>query len=59
MPLIAQSSLAKLADWGEVHGVLGNALLWLAGLHAAAAIYHHVVLKDGVLLAMRPWAKPR
>ena len=54
MPLIANSSLAKLADWGEVHGFLGDAIMALAGLHAAAAIYHHVVLKDGVLLTMLP-----
>jgi cytochrome b561 len=54
MPLIAGSRLAELADWGEVHGVLGDAILVLAGLHAVAAIYHHVVLKDGVLSSMRP-----
>lgn len=52
MPLIAQSALAGLADWGDVHGFLGDAIIALAGLHAAAAIYHHVVLKDGVLLSM-------
>lgn len=54
MPLIADSAIAKLADWGEVHGVLGDIVMWLAGLHAVAAIYHHVVLKDGVLLSMVP-----
>ena len=54
MPLIAQSSIAKLADWGDVHGFLGDAIIWLAGLHAVAAIFHHVVLKDGVLAAMLP-----
>ena len=54
MSLIANSGLAKLADWGALHGLLGNVILWLAGLHAAAAIYHHVMLKDGVLLTMLP-----
>ena len=54
MPLIANSAIAKLADWGEVHQFFGDAILWLAGLHAAAAIYHHLVLKDGVLAAMLP-----
>lgn len=54
MPLIADSAIAKLADWGDVHEVLGDAIMWLAGLHAVAAIYHHVVLKDGVLSAMLP-----
>ncbi len=52
MPLIAQSAIARLADWGEVHGLLGDVIVWLAGLHAVAAIYHHVVLKDGVLRSM-------
>lgn len=36
----------------EVHGWLGDALLWLAGLHSAAALFHHFVLKDAVLLSM-------
>jgi cytochrome b561 len=54
MPLVATSGLASLADWGEVHKFLGDAIMWLAGLHAAAAIYHHAVRKDGVLSAMLP-----
>lgn len=53
-PMIAQSGLAKLADWGEVHEFLGDAIMVLAGLHAVAAIYHHVMLKDGVLRSMMP-----
>ena len=52
MPAIAQSPLADLADWGDVHGVLGDMIMWLSGLHAVAAIYHHIALKDGVLLSM-------
>ncbi len=54
MPMIADSAIAKLADWGDVHKFLGDAIMWLAGLHAAAAIYHHVVLKDGILSSMLP-----
>ncbi|HEY8025995.1 MAG TPA: cytochrome b [Burkholderiaceae bacterium] len=42
----------------ELHGWLGDLILWLAGVHAAAAIYHHFFLKDGVLVAMLPrWLK--
>jgi len=52
MPWIADSAIAKLADWGDVHGLLGDAVMWLAGLHALAAIFHHFILKDGVLMAM-------
>ena len=54
LPLIEASGVGKLADWGEVHGVLGDALMWLAGVHALAALYHQFVLKDGVLRAMLP-----
>jgi cytochrome b561 len=42
---------AKIAT---IHTWLGDAILWLAGFHALAAIYHHVVLKDGVLASMLP-----
>ena len=51
---IAQWPIAELADWGDVHKVLADTLVWIAGLHAAAAIYHSVVLKDGVLASMLP-----
>jgi cytochrome b561 len=44
----------------EVHTWLGDAILWLAGLHAVAAIYHHFILKDGVLASMLPcWVVSR
>jgi cytochrome b561 len=54
MSMIAESGVAKMVDWGDVHKFLGDAILWFAGLHAATAIFHHVVLKDGVLSAMLP-----
>lgn len=59
MPFIANSAIAPLADWGDVHKLLGDAILWLAAVHAAAAIFHHVVLKDRVLNTMLPLVKPR
>jgi cytochrome b561 len=40
-----------------VHGWLGDAMMWLAGVHAVAALYHHFVLKDGVLRSMIPRAR--
>ncbi|MGI9134173.1 MAG: cytochrome b [Rhodoferax sp.] len=57
MPAIANLAVAKLADWGDVHGLLGDAMMALAGLHAAAAVFHHFILKDGVLAAMLPHGK--
>lgn len=39
-----------LRDWlGDWHGTAANAILILAGLHAAAALFHHYYLKDGLL----------
>jgi len=38
----------------ELHTWLGDAILWLAGVHALAGLYHHFVLKDGVLASMLP-----
>ncbi len=37
---------------GDIHGLAGNALLWLAGAHAAMALFHQYVLKDGTLVRM-------
>ena len=42
------------ATIAKIHTWLGDAILWLAGVHALAALYHHLVLKDGVLAAMLP-----
>jgi cytochrome b561 len=51
-PFAASHELgARIAS---IHGWLGDSILWVAGLHAAAALYHHLVLKDGVLAAMLP-----
>ena len=52
-PPLAESH--ALGVWiSEAHGRMGDAILWLAGAHAAAAIYHQAVLKDGVLASMLP-----
>jgi cytochrome b561 len=42
----------------ETHEVLANALIALAAVHVAAALYHHFVRRDGVLLRMLG-AKPK
>lgn len=48
------TSHATGAAVAEIHTWLGDAILWVAGLHAAAALFHHYVLKDSVLLSMLP-----
>ena len=35
-----------------LHTTLGDMILWVAGLHAVAALYHHFFLRDSVLLSM-------
>lgn len=37
---------------GDPHGMLANLLILLAGVHALAALFHHYVMKDGVLKRM-------
>lgn len=51
-PIAADRPMAR--EVIEVHELLANALVILAVLHAAAAVYHHVVLKDDVLKRMLP-----
>jgi cytochrome b561 len=54
--------LAPDHDLGQtiayIHTILGNAILWLAGLHGAAALFHHFILRDNVLTSMLPtWVR--
>jgi len=37
-----------------IHELLANAIVVVAGLHAAAALFHHFFMKDGVLRMMLP-----
>jgi cytochrome b561 len=53
VPQIAKSH-GLGANLARVHSWLGDMLLWFAGFHALAGLYHHVVLKDGVLESMLP-----
>jgi cytochrome b561 len=56
--------LPPVHDLGQtiayVHTILGNVIIWLAGFHAAAALFHHLVLRDNVLNSMLPdgWRLP-
>lgn len=51
----------RKAQWGllagDIHGWTMWTLLALIGLHAAAALYHQVVLRDGLLQRMIPALK--
>ena len=52
-PLVAQSHDLGVTI-AAIHRWLGDAILWVAGAHAAAALFHHFVLKDRVLRSMLP-----
>ncbi|MDJ0389953.1 cytochrome b [Roseomonas sp. E05] len=39
---------------GEAHEFIGWAIVVLAAAHAAAALYHHFILRDGLLWRMLP-----
>jgi cytochrome b561 len=58
-PMIAEAH-ATGAVIAEIHTWLGDAIIWLAGLHAAAAVFHQWVLRDGLLQTMLParWKLP-
>jgi len=38
----------------EIHELGGNIGYWLIGIHAAASLFHHYVLRDRVLVRMMP-----
>lgn len=49
-------AFSRSADWviGSLHNFAASCLMILAGLHAAAALFHHYVLTDDVLYRMLP-----
>jgi cytochrome b561 len=51
-PIAVDRNLAHTLE--GAHELLGHGIMALAGLHAAAAIYHQKVLKDGLLSRMLP-----
>jgi len=54
VPSFAPGDKALRETIGQLHEWLANALLIVAGLHALVALWHHFVLRDGVLRRMWP-----
>jgi cytochrome b561 len=42
-------------SFAEAHEFGAKALLLLIALHAGAALFHRLVLRDGVMQRMLPW----
>jgi cytochrome b561 len=58
-PIVAVSHKAGASIAG-IHTWLGDAIMWVAGFHALAGLYHHFVLEDSVLASMLPrWLRLR
>lgn len=51
-PLPMARSAGAEAFWSWVHATTAYTLLALAALHSAAALFHHFVRRDGVLMRM-------
>lgn len=49
-PLLPENEM--MDTLAAIHGWLAYALLALIGLHTAGALYHHIILKDDLLLRM-------
>ncbi|CAN7424430.1 cytochrome b [Acidovorax sp. LjRoot118] len=48
----------SLADWAEdIHEAFGSVGYALIGVHAAAALFHHYLIRDNTLRRMLPWGR--
>ena len=55
MPVLFEANPAIRGVFVEAHELSAQALLTLIALHAGAALFHRLVLRDGVLQRMLPW----
>ena len=50
--------ITQMQSFGQevmaLHITLGEAMLWIAGIHAGAALFHHFYLRDNILRSMLP-----
>ena len=54
LPALVPVNAERAGQYKELHELLGQAGYWLIGLHAAAALLHHYVLRDDTLRRMLP-----
>jgi cytochrome b561 len=55
VPQLVPGDRALMHRVGGRHALAANAVLIVAGLHSAAALFHHFVLRDATLRRMLPW----
>jgi len=56
VPALFEESPAIRGVFADVHEFGAKALVVLVALHAGAALYHRLILRDGVLQRMLPWS---
>jgi cytochrome b561 len=54
IPQMVPGDRALVHQIGDWHALAANALLIVAGVHAAAALFHHYILRDETLRRMLP-----
>jgi cytochrome b561 len=52
LPPIAPENRAFSEQLFELHGLIGFAIAGLVAMHIGAALYHHLVRKDRILMRM-------
>jgi cytochrome b561 len=52
LPALAEKGTSWAHTAGDIHIALVYVLLGLVGIHAVAALYHHFILRDGILQRM-------
>lgn len=55
LPVLAVTGSPFAHELGDVHATTAIVLLFVAGLHVLAALYHRLVLHDRTLQRMAPW----
>ncbi len=55
IPAIAAAVKGRIGPIGEIHQIGGNAILILAGLHAAVGVWHQFARRDHTLERMNPF----
>lgn len=56
LPSLVDANEGLAAQVKEIHETIGTVGYYLIGLHAAAALFHHYVLRDKTLVRMLPHA---
>jgi len=52
LPMLVSPDPAWEERVGEAHEILGEVFYWVIGLHVAAALWHHFVVRDNTLRRM-------